>query len=132
MGIDYKAASGVGVNYDDVEFKHLTEFSKKVLQDQYEDKYNQDHYNQVQEASENVDEVLEQYWNDLGYEKFEFLDYLGLTEISNFGFDGDIDMIGTPLYATIKTYKEDLDKAYNDFKKILNLEPEIFNGFYIY
>ena len=118
MGIDYRTASGVGVKYEDIKLEDLTEKAKDVLYDMFTDSQ---HY-----------EDVEEFWEDLGWEKLEFFENLGLTEVSNWGFDGDIDMIGTPLYAKISTYKEDLEKAIKDFKEVLNVDPEIFNGFYIY
>lgn len=140
MGVDYSAASGVGVSYEDIKLEDLTEKSKSVLYDMFVDsQYYKDACEEHcpdYELGLNQQEILkpyiEEFWQDLGYEKLEFLDNLGLTEVSNWGFDGDIDMIGTPLYAKISTYKEDLEKAIKDFKEVLNVEPEIFNGFYIY
>lgn len=140
MGIDYSAASGVGVRYEDIQYEHLTEKAKSVLYDMFTDSQ---YYEDACEAhcpdrewGLNQDEILkpyiEEFWDNLGWGKSEFFDNLGLTEVSNLGYDGDIEMIGTPLYANISTYKEDLDKAVKDFKEVLNLEPEIFNGFYIY
>ena len=140
MGIDYSAASGVGVRYEEIKYNHLTEKAKEALYDLFVDSeyYTEacEEHCQDFEWGSNQYEILkpyiEEFWENLGYEKLEFLDNLGLTEVSNWGFDGDIDMIGTPFYATISTYKEDLEKAIKDFKEVLNVEPEIFNGFYIY
>lgn len=140
MGIDYSAASGVGVRYEDIQYEHLTEKAKSVLYDMFVDSQ---YYEDACEAhcpdyewGLNQDEILkpyiEDFWDDLGWERLEFFENLGLTEVTNRGYDGDIEMIGTPLYAEISTYKEDLDKAIKDFKEVLNVEPEIFNGFYIY
>lgn len=140
MGIDYRTASGVGVRYEDIQYEHLTEKAKSVLYDMFTDSQYYEDACEVhcpdREWGSNQKEILkpyiEDFWEDLGWEKLEFLDSLGLTEVSNWCFDGDIDMIGTPLYANISTYKEDLEKAIKDFKEVLNLEPEIFNGFFIY
>ena len=140
MGIDYSAASGVGVRYKDIQYEHLTEKAKAVLYDMFTDsQYYEDACEEHCPDNEwglNKDEILkpyiEDFWEDLGWEKLEFFDNLGLTEVTNLWFDGDIVMIGTPLYANISTYKEDLEKAIKDFKEVLTLEPEIFNGFYIY
>ena len=140
MGIDYSAASGVGVRYEDIQYEHLTEKAKSVLYDMFTDSQYYEDACEVHcpdyERGLNQDEILkpyiEEFWDDLGWEKSEFFDNLGLTEVSNLGYDGDIEMIGTPLYAEISTYKEDLDKAIKDFKEVLNVEPEIFNGFFIY
>lgn len=143
MGIDYSAASGVGVRYEDIQYKHLIEKSKSVLREDFVNSdydYVKDIMNELCPDGEWVgdpkvilEEHLEDFWDKLHcYEKREFLDSLGLTEVSNWGFDSDIDMIGTPLYAKISTYKEDLEKAIKDFREVLNVEPEIFNGFFIY
>ena len=140
MGIDYKAASGVGVRYEDIKYDHLTKKAKETL---YEFFVDSEYYTEACEEHCPEGEWLgnpqvllkpyiEEYWENMGWIKLEFLDNLGLTEVSNWGFDGDIDMIGTPFYAKISTYKEDLEKAIKDFKEVLNVEPEIFNGFYIY
>ena len=37
MGIDYSAASGVGVRYEDIQYEHLTEKAKAVLYDMFTD-----------------------------------------------------------------------------------------------
>ena len=140
MGIDYSAASGVGVTYEDIKYEHLTEESKSVLYDWFVDsRYYKEACKEHCPEGEwlGSPEILlkpyiEEFWENLGYEKIEFFDNLGFTEVSNWGFDGDIDMIGVPFYAKISTYKEDLDEAITKFKKVLNVEPEIFNGFYIY
>ena len=140
MGIDYSAASGVGVTYEDIEYEHLTEESKAVLYDLFVDsKYYKEaceehcpDYEWGGNQAEILKPYIEEFWENLGYEKIEFFDNLGFTEVSNWAFDGDIDMIGVPFYAKISTYKEDLDEAIVKFKKVLNVEPEIFNGFYIY
>ena len=143
MGIDYRTASGVGVKYEEIKLEDLAEKAKDILYDMFTD--SQYYENACEEHCPdrvwgllglNKDEILkpyiEEFWEDLGWEKLEFFENLGLTEVSNWGFDGDIDMIGTPFYAKISTYKEDLEKAIKDFKEVLNVEPEIFNGFYIY
>ena len=140
MGIDYSAASGVGVRYEDIQYEHLTEKAKSVLYDMFTDsQYYEDACEEHcpdREWGLNQDEILkpyiEEFWDNLGWEKLEFFEKLGLTEVTNRGYDGDVEMIGTPLYAEISTYKEDLEKSIKDFKEVLNLEPEIFNGFYIY
>ena len=143
MGIDYRTASGVGVKYEDIQYEHLTAKEKDVLYDMFTDsKYYEDACEEHCPDYEwgllglNKDEILkpyiEEFWEDLGWEKLEFFENLGLTEVSNLGYDSDINMIGTPLYAKISTYKEDLERAIKNFKEVLNLEPEIFNGFYIY
>ena len=140
MGIDYSAASGVGVTYEDIKYEHLTEEPKSVLYDWFVDsryykeacKEHCPDYEWGENKAEILKPYIEEFWENLGYEKIEFFDNLGFTEVSNWGFDGDIDMIGVPFYAKISTYKEDLDEAITKFKKVLNVEPEIFNGFYIY
>lgn len=142
MSVDYTAVIGVGVDYEDVTYETLTIEGKNVVLDIFKgsDQYLMmvDDYITTLEhepdfvtfsdiPQEIVDRHLYDFWYDYLYE-YDILYELGLNAETGSYFSGDMCDLGVRVALDIKVMAEQVEIAKQTFKKVINLEPELFMG----
>lgn len=120
MSISYYPVLGVGVPDEDIKFNSLTEYTKSLLKELLEDL-------EQYEDEDALNEALEELYEDIK-DGEDFLYDLGLDEYEGNLFSGWIGHRGVGVELNIDTIKEDVEKAVQKFKKLVNLEPELFYG----
>ena len=110
MSINYTSVIGVGVAEENITYKSLTDQSKKIIQDVYNNDYCGDGSNDLNEwFLNNISEY------DLWYQ-------LGLEQNTGNYFTGETG------YRGVSVDLNNIQEAKELFKKIVDLEPEVFNG----
>lgn len=136
MGIDYSPVLGVGVDSDNIVYETLTEFAKKELLELFIDnghmegqfgEYYDDELIWSNVPKDELEQALEEYYEDVKISNY-FLYDLGLTEHEGNLYSGWEGYRGVPIRLNIETIKEDVEKAVQEFKKVVNLEPILFTG----
>lgn len=110
MSINYTSVIGVGVMEDEIAYSTLTEQSKNIVKEIIRD-YDLD-------VSE---EDMNDWFSDNIWE-YDIFDVLGLNENTGNCFSGETG------YRGVSVDLSNIEKSKEDFKKIVNLEPEVFNG----
>lgn len=110
MSVNYTSVIGVGVTEDEITFATLTKQSKNILKEIIKD-YDLD----VPE------EDMDDWFSDNIWE-YDIFDVLGLNKNTGNYFSGETGYRGV----SVDLY--DIEKSKEEFKKIVNLEPEVFNG----
>lgn len=136
MGIDYSVAIGVGVDDDKITYDSLTDYAKQELLEMFKDngcmesKFGE-YYDNVLGWSKvpqaELEYELQEYYEEVKHGE-DFLYDLGLTEYEGSLFAGWYGYRGVGINLNIYTIKEDVEKAVQEFKKVVNLEPELFSG----
>lgn len=110
MSINYSSVIGVGVLEDEIDYNSLTQHGKNIILDIIND-YDLEVEEEDLSAwfSENIGEY------DLWY-------YLGLEQNTGNYFSGQTG------YRGVEVGLNNIEEAKEQFKKIVNLEPEVFNG----
>ena len=137
MGIDYTPVLGVGVDYDDVTFESLTEYAKCELIDNFngsvywerlEAKYYVDDVDHTDIPNDVFNEALEEYFYEVCWDD-DFLYELGLTAKTGSYYSGVMYEVGVRVsLSDLDNVQQEVNKAKETFKKILNLEPCVFHG----
>lgn len=126
MSVNYTSLVGVGVMEDDIDYTSLTEESKKLIQDIYLDSLSEeDTYDEDGERIPNEDllkevDLIEWFSNNIG--EYDLWYELGLESNTGNYFSGEKGYRGVDVDLT------NIDSAKEEFRKVVNLEPEVFNG----
>ena len=126
MNISYDLVLGVGVLDKDIKFDFLTEYTKGLLKELLFEQTSLENLEQY-EDEDALTEALEELYEEIKHGE-DFLYDLGLDEYEGNLFSGWIGRRGVGIKLNIDTIKEDVEKAVQEFKKIVNLEPELFYG----
>lgn len=136
MGIDYSPVLGVGVYSSKITYENLTEFAKKELLEMFidngymEDKFG-DYYDDEliwsNVPKDDLGAALKEYYEEVKMDE-DFLYDLGLCEREADYYSGWYGHIGVGINLNIETIKEDVEKAVQEFQKVVNLEPVLFTG----
>lgn len=126
MSINYTSVIGVGVAEEDITYKSLTDQSKKIVQDVYIDSLSQeDFYDEDGERISDSDlikdvDLDEWFLDNIG--EYDLWCELGLNENTGNYFTGEKGFLG------VDVDLNNIQEAKDRFKKIVDLEPEVFNG----
>ena len=136
MGIDYSPVLGVGVDSDKITYDTLTEYAKQDLIERFIDNgYMEGKFGDFYDdeliwdlvPKDELEQALEDYYEDVKFGD-DFLYDLGLCEREANHYSGWHGNVGVGIRLNIDTIKEDVDRAALEFKKVVNLEPELFSG----
>lgn len=136
MGIDYSPVVGVGVDFDEITYDSLTDFAKKELLELFIDagfmqgkfgEYYDDEAIWSNVPKDELEDELKEFF-ECNSEGYDFLHDLGLTELSGNLYSGWKDKIGVGIDLSIDTIKQEVEEATEAFKKVINLEPQLFVG----
>lgn len=136
MGIDYSPVLGVGVDQEEITYHVLTEFAKNELLVMFKnygrmeihfEEFYDDELGWSKVPKEDLESALEDFYEDVKFSE-DFLYDLGLTEREANLYSGWCGNVGVGISLNIDGMKEQVESAVNEFKKIVNLEPEIFTG----
>lgn len=126
MSVNYTSVVGVGVMEDELDYTRLTEKSKKLIQDIYIDSLSEE--DTCDEDGERFsNEELLKYadlgvWLSNNIGEYDLWYELGLEENTGNYFTGETG------YRGVGVDLNNIEAAKEDFRKIVNLEPEVFNG----
>ena len=126
MSINYTSVIGVGVPEEDITYKSLTDQSKKIVQDAYiSSLYSGDFYDEDGERISDNDliedaDLNEWFLDNIG--EHDLWCELGLSENTGNYFTGEKGFLG------VDVDLNNIQEAKDRFKKIVDLEPEVFNG----
>ena len=110
MSVNYTSVIGVGVAEEDITYKALTDYSKKIVQDIYSDDY----------CGDGSDDLNEWFLNNIG--EYDLWYELGLEKVTGNYFTGEKG------YRGVSVDFNNIQEAKDRFKKVISLEPEVFNG----
>lgn len=136
MGIDYSPVLGVGVDQEEITYQVLTEFAKNELLEMFKDYGSMEiHFEELYDdelgwskvPKEDLESALEDFYAEVKFGE-GFLYDLGLTELEGNYYSGWYGNVGVGISLNIDGMKEQVESAVNEFKKVVNLEPEIFTG----
>lgn len=136
MGIDYSPVVGVGADFDEITYDSLTDFAKKELLELFIDadfmqikfsEYYDDETIWSNVPKDELEDELKEFF-ECNSEDYDFLHNLGLTELSGNLYSGWKDKIGVGINLSIDTIKQEVEEATEAFKKVINLEPQLFVG----
>ena len=125
MSVNYTSVVGVGVMEDELDYISLTEESKKLIKDIYIDSLSEEETYEDGERISNEDllkdvDLVEWFLNNIG--ECELWYELGLEKNTGNYFTGDKG------YRGVDVDLNNIESAKDEFRKIVNLEPEVFNG----
>ena len=125
MSINYTSVVGVGVMEDELDYTSLTEQSKKLIKDIYIDSLSEEESYEDGERISNEDllkdvDLVEWFLNNIG--EYELWYELGLEKNTGNYFTGDKG------YRGVYVGLNNIESAKEEFRKIVNLEPDVFNG----
>lgn len=110
MSINYTSVVGVGVMEDEITYQSLTQYGKNIVLDIIND-------SDLEVEEEDLPEWFLE--NVHGYD----IHYsLGLLKNTGNYFSGETGYRGVDVDLT------NIDKAKEEFRKVVDLEPEVFNG----
>lgn len=110
MSINYTSVVGVGVMEDEITYESLTQYGKNIVLNIISD-------NDLEVNEEDLPEWFSEniYEYDIYYE-------LGLESNTGNYFSGEKG------YRGVDVDLNNIDEAKEEFRKVVNLEPEVFNG----
>ena len=125
MSVNYTSVVGVGVMEDELDYTSLTEQSKELIQDIYFDSLSEEETYEDGERISNEGllkdvDLVEWFLNNIG--EYELWYELGLEKNTGNYFTGDKG------YRGVDVDLNNIESAKEEFRKIVNLEPEVFNG----
>ena len=126
MSINYTSVVGVGVMEDELDYTSLTEDSNNLIKDIYLDSLSEEEtYDEDGERISNEDllkdvDLDEWFSNNIG--EYELWYELGLEKNTGNYFTGEKG------YRGIEVNLNNIESAKEEFRKIVNLEPQVFNG----
>lgn len=126
MSINYTSVIGVGVEEDDITYQALTEQSKSIVKAAYLDSLPEEEtYDEDGDRISNedlLDDVdLEEWFSENIYE-YDLFYELGLENNTGNYFTGEKG------YRGIEVDLNNIEGCKAEFRKIVDLEPEVFNG----
>ena len=110
MSVNYTSVIGVGVPEEDITYKSLTDYGKEVIQDVYNNDY----------CGDGSDDLNEWFLNNIC--EYDLWYQLGLEQNTGNYFTGEKG------YRGISVDLNNIQEAKDLFKKVVSLEPEVFNG----
>lgn len=110
MSINYTSVVGVGIMEDEITYQSLTQHGKNIVLDIIND------YD-LEVADEDLPE-----WFSENIGEYDIYYALGLESNTGNYFSGETGYRGVDVDLT------SIDKAKEEFRKVVNLEPEVFNG----
>ena len=126
MSINYTSVIGVGVAEDVITYQALTEQSKNIVKAAYLDSLPEEEtYNEDGDRISNEDllkdvDLDEWFLNNIG--EYELWYELGLEKNTGNYFTGEKG------YRGVDVDLNSIESAKDEFRKIVNLEPRVFNG----
>ncbi len=126
MSVNYTSVVGVGVMEDELDYTRLTDQSKKLIQDIYIDSLSEEEsYDEDGERISNEDlikdvDLVEWFSNNIG--EYDLWYELGLQKDTGNYFTGEKG------YRGVVVDLNNIESAKEEFRKIVNLEPEVFNA----
>ena len=127
MGVDYSVAIGVGVEDSKITYEVLTDEAKSKLRSILFETSSLEDLEAYREDSDLLEDALSELFDEVKHGE-DFLYDLGLTKYEGNLFSGRYGYCGVGIYLNIDTIKEDVEKAVQEFKKVVKLEPELFSG----
>ena len=126
MSINYTSVIGVGVAEDVITYQALTEQSKNIVKAAYLDSLPEEEtYDEDGDRLSNedlLDDVdLEEWFSENIYE-YDLFYELGLENNTGNYFTGEKG------YRGVSVDLNNIESAKEEFRKVINLEPEVFNG----
>lgn len=127
MGIDYESVLGVGVEQEDITFKNLTDEGRDLVMCVFYESSNEEQKLELdQMSSEEKDEYMDDWFSENLWDYDLFYDlgleaYSGNMMVGRYGYRGVYLSLRKPENA-----HAEIVKAVEQFKKVVNLEPEIF------
>lgn len=126
MSVNYTSVIGVGVKEEDITYQSLTEKSKDIIKAIYlyslscEEKYDTFYEERIpdEQLLEDVD-LIEWFTNNIN--EYDILYELGLETCTGNYFSGETG------YRGVDVDLNNIESAKEEFRKIVNLEPEVFN-----
>ena len=125
MSVNYTSVVGVGVMEDKLDYASLTEGSKNLIKDIYLDSLSEEETYEYGERISNEDllkevDLIEWFSNNIG--EYELWYELGLEKNTGNYFTGEKG------YRGVSVDLNNIESAKEEFRKVINLEPEVFNG----
>ena len=126
MSINYTSVVGVGVMEDEITYQSLTQHGKNIIEDIYLDSLSEeDIYDEEGERISNKTlledvDLIEWFSENIG--ECDLWYELGLESNTGNYFSGEKGYRGVDVDLT------NIDSAKEEFRKVVNLEPEVFNG----
>ena len=125
MSVNYTSVVGVGVMEDELDYTSLTEESKKLIKYIYLDSLSEEETYEDGERISNEDllkevDLIEWFSNNVG--EYELWYELGLENVTGNYFTGEKG------YRGVDVDLNNIESAKDAFRKVVNLEPEVFNG----
>ena len=126
MSVNYTSVIGVGVEEDEITYRSLTEQSKNIIKAVYldslteEETYDENGYHLTDKHLLDVVD-LEEWFSENIYE-YDIFYELGLENKTGNYFSGETG------YRGIEVDLNNIEGCKADFRKIVDLEPEVFNG----
>ena len=126
MSVNYTSVIGVGVAEDDITYQALTEQSKNIIKAVYldslpeEETYDENGYRLTDEHL--LDDVDLEEWFSENIGEYDLLYELGLETCTGNYFSGETG------YRGIEVNLNNIEGCKAEFRKIVDLEPEVFNG----
>ena len=125
MSVNYTSVVGVGVMEDELDYTSLTEESKNIVRSIWkEDLPPHDFYDEEGNfvlSDEDVEEILEDWFSE-NISEYDLWYELGLEKNTGNYFSGETG------YRGVSVDLNNIESAKEDFRKIVALEPEVFNG----
>ena len=126
MSINYTSVIGVGVAEDEITYQYLTEQSKNIVKAVYLDSLSEEEtYDEDGDRISNehlLDDVdLEEWFSENLYE-YDFFYELGLEKKTGNCLSGETG------YRGIEVDLNNIEGCKEEFRKTVDLEPEVFNG----
>lgn len=110
MGINYTSVIGVGVEEDEINFTSLTQYAKNIILDIISD------YDLEVEEEDLPD------WFSENIGEYDLWYYLSLEQNTGNYFTGEKG------YRGVAVDLNNIEEAKERFKKVVDLEPQVFNG----
>lgn len=110
MSVNYTSVIGVGVMEDEITYQSLTQHGKNIVLDI------------ISDCDLEVDEEGLSEWFSDNVEEYDIWYALGLLKNTGNYFSGEKG------YRGISVDLNNIDKAKEEFRKVVDLEPEVFNG----
>ena len=114
MSVNYISKVGVGVYEDEITYTSLTEHGKNIVKDIISD----------YDLEVNEEDLNEWFLDNVG--EYDIFDILGLQVNTGNYFTGEKG------YRGVDVNLNNPEPAKEEFKKVVNLEPKIFNGVLVY
>lgn len=126
MSINYTSVIGVGVAEDDITYQTLTEQSKNIVKAVYLDSLSEEETcdedgNRISNE-DLLDAVDLEEWFSENIHEYDLFYELGLENNTGNYFSGETG------YRGIEVDLNNIEGCKAEFRKILDLEPEVFNG----